>query len=297
LQQNLSLLITQISDNAYAIITIKSINPLLIKEEMRMICPKCSTELLLDYTFCPQCGSKLPSQEVQPDTTSTDAEKSAADEAFASGSSTQSDSIFVSSSPLSHTMPSPFVSNDSSAFAAPPDASQETFVSAGSTADTYAAAASPYAETSVIQNAAVSASSAVPAAASYSAPDADKSYSAPSQKTESSKTTVPPTAKTEPVIPKEYKALSTAGIFWYLFLISIPVVGWIILLSFALGGKNKSKKSLSRAVLIYWIIFILLFCSAFIVAFIFNSNLLVQLTDSNNWVDLGDYIYQMFINH
>ena len=259
-----------------------------------MICPKCSTELLLDYTFCPQCGSKLPSQEVQPDTTSTDEDISAADESFASGSSTQSDSIFVSSSPLSHTMPSPFVSSDSSVFAAP-DASQETFVSAGSTADTYIAA-SPYAETPFIQNAAVSAASAVPAAASYSAPGADKSNSAPSQQTATSKTPAPQIAKTEPVIPKEYKALSTAGIFWYLFLISIPVVGWIILLSFALGGKNKSKKSLSRAVLIYWIIFILLFCSAFIVAFIFNSNLLVQLTDSNNWVKLGDYLFQMFIN-
>ena len=266
-----------------------------------MICPKCSTELLLDYTFCPQCGSKLPSQEAPSDIESSvadgkETEVKAAEVKTADvndgelGSAdvtadvfTNPDDIFSSPSPLAQTMPSSYVSNDASVFVA---------ASAPATADTIVketVPVTPYvvstaAVSSAPASSSVTASGTVPASApgNVNPNDSKGSASAPEKK--------------EPVIPKEYKALSTAGIFWYMILVCIPVVGWIILLSFAFGGKNKSKKSLSRAILLFWIIFILLVCLAFIVAFIANRNLLVQLFDQNNWASMRDFISQTFIN-
>jgi len=234
-----------------------------------MICPKCSTELLLDYTFCPQCGAKLPASEVQTDTSFGGDVIEPASEYTEPAAPVQQDDIFATPSHLTQTMPSPYVSTDTTSFVAP-EASSDTFVTAD-VSNPYVAPAAP---------------------APSPAPEDVKSV-----KSESSQTTPPSSKPAAPVIPKEYKALTTAGIFWYLFLVSIPVVGWICILCFALGGKNKSKKSLSRAVLMYWIIGILLLCLGFITAFIFNRNLLLELFDSSNWVNLGDFIFQNFINH
>src|SRR5665647_132404 len=104
-----------------------------------MICPKCSTELLNDYTFCPQCGSKLPAEEVEASGTFTDEVSEDASVYAASAASVQPDDYFASSSPLSETMPSPYISSDSSAFVVPA-ATQETFVSTASEAVPVAAA-------------------------------------------------------------------------------------------------------------------------------------------------------------
>jgi hypothetical protein len=260
-----------------------------------MICPKCSTELLLDYTFCPQCGSKLPSQEALSDIDSsvadvTDTEVKAADvndgelrnvdvndDVF-----TNPDDIFLSPSPLAQTMPSSYVSQDASVFVA---------ASAPTTADTIVKETVPVTPYVV----STAAASSVPASSSPASSAATAS-AAGNVDPNDSKNSSSAEEKKEPVIPKEYKALSTAGIFWYMILVCIPVVGWIILLSFAFGGKNKSKKSLSRAILVYWIIFILLVCLAFIIAFIANRNLLVQIFDQNNWASMRDFISQTFIN-
>ena len=245
-----------------------------------MICPKCSTELLLDYTFCPQCGARLPASDMQSDDSFNGSENeenltyaspavSGFTEAPAAPAApavpvVPADDIFASPTPLTQTMPSPYVSTDPSVFVAQP-APQETTVTAN--------VANPY-------------------VAPAPAPVRDSKKPAG----ESAQTKAPIAEPAEPVIPKEYKALTTAGIFWYFFLVCIPVVGWICLLSFALGGKNKSKKSLSRAILIYWIIFILLVCLTFIVAFVFNRSFLIQLFDSQNWINLGDFLFQTFIN-
>lgn len=253
-----------------------------------MICPKCSTELLKDYTFCPQCGSKLPAEEVDADNAFADTGSEEASVYTAPVTPVHSDDYFVTSSPLAETMPSPYVSSDSSDYVVPA-ATQETFVAAASAA---ASAAAPAA--AVISSETTKSETIKPATVR---PGSTSSENVRPGSTIPAQDATPPAETIEPVIPKELKPLTTSHIFWYLFLICIPVVGWIILLLFALAGKNKSKRSLSRAVLIYWIIFLLLLCLAFVVAFIVDQNLLLQLFDSNNWMNLGDYLYQMFINH
>ena len=49
-------------------------------------------------------------------------------------------------------------------------------------------------------------------------------------------------------IPAEYKPISTWGYFGYEVLFAIPVIGFIIMLIFALGGtKNINLKNLARS--------------------------------------------------
>jgi len=49
-------------------------------------------------------------------------------------------------------------------------------------------------------------------------------------------------------IPQEYKPISAWGYFGYELLFSIPIVGFIILMVFALGGtSNVNLKNFSRS--------------------------------------------------
>lgn len=49
-------------------------------------------------------------------------------------------------------------------------------------------------------------------------------------------------------IPKEYKPISTWGYFGYEILFSIPIIGFIILIIFALGGSgNQNVKNFARS--------------------------------------------------
>ena len=55
-------------------------------------------------------------------------------------------------------------------------------------------------------------------------------------------------------IPEEYRPISMWGYFGYEILFSIPIVGFICLIVFALGAKNVNKKNFARSYFCYTII-------------------------------------------
>ncbi|MBP5678471.1 MAG: ABC transporter permease [Bacilli bacterium] len=64
-------------------------------------------------------------------------------------------------------------------------------------------------------------------------------------------------------IPAEYKPISAWGYFGYQILFSIPLVGFIMLLVFALGGtENINLKNYARS---YFCAFLIGFCITIIV--------------------------------
>ena len=56
------------------------------------------------------------------------------------------------------------------------------------------------------------------------------------------------------MIPEEYRPISMWGYFGYEILFSIPVVGFICLIVFAIGAKNVNKKNFARSYFCYTII-------------------------------------------
>ena len=68
-------------------------------------------------------------------------------------------------------------------------------------------------------------------------------------------------------IPEEYKPISMWGYFGYQLLFSIPCIGFIVLIVFALGGtKNINLKNFARSyfcvIILIIIILIIIFCLA-----------------------------------
>ena len=55
-------------------------------------------------------------------------------------------------------------------------------------------------------------------------------------------------------IPEEYRPISMWGYFGYEILFSIPIVGFICLIIFAIGAKNVNKKNFARSYFCYTII-------------------------------------------
>jgi hypothetical protein len=66
------------------------------------------------------------------------------------------------------------------------------------------------------------------------------------------------------IVPKEYKPFSTIGAMGFLLLAFLPVIGQIAMLVYAFGGKNKNRKSLARALLLWGLIILLLLAAAFV---------------------------------
>lgn len=63
----------------------------------------------------------------------------------------------------------------------------------------------------------------------------------------------------EPRVPAEYKPISMWGYFGYTLLFSIPVVGWIFIVIFALTAGNVNLRNFARSqfcVLIIWLVLI-----------------------------------------
>ena len=68
------------------------------------------------------------------------------------------------------------------------------------------------------------------------------------------------------LIPKEYQPISMGGYLGYQILFSIPVVGFICLIIFAIGAKNVNKKNFARSYFCYTIICLCIFAIVFAVA-------------------------------
>ena len=73
-------------------------------------------------------------------------------------------------------------------------------------------------------------------------------------------------------IPYEYKPISMWGYFGYEILFSIPVIGFIFLLVYSLGGtKNVNLKNFARSyfcflilAIIFFVIFFIIFGSSYV---------------------------------
>ena len=64
-------------------------------------------------------------------------------------------------------------------------------------------------------------------------------------------------------IPEKYRPISMWGYFGLEILFSIPVVGFIILVVFALGGtRNVNKKNFARSYFCFVIIFVMIMAVA-----------------------------------
>ena len=66
-------------------------------------------------------------------------------------------------------------------------------------------------------------------------------------------------------IPEEYRPISMWGYFGYEILFSIPIVGFICLIVFAIGAKNVNKKNFARSYFCYTIIVCLVAIVIFVI--------------------------------
>ena len=64
----------------------------------------------------------------------------------------------------------------------------------------------------------------------------------------------------EAIIPEDYQPISMWGYFGYEILFMIPVVGWVLCISFALMARNHNLRNFARSQFCYLIIYIIIFC-------------------------------------
>ncbi len=93
-------------------------------------------------------------------------------------------------------------------------------------------------------------------------------------------------------IPKEYKPFTTGGAFWYLFLLGIPIVGFISLIIFAFAGKNKNRKSVARAILIFSLICLVISVALTIFAYIVFGYLIEDIMDAESVQEIIEIVLQ-----
>ncbi len=67
-------------------------------------------------------------------------------------------------------------------------------------------------------------------------------------------------------LPEKYRPISMWGYFGYEILFSIPVIGFIFLIIFAIGSKNVNKKNFARSYFCYTIIVCLIALVVFAIA-------------------------------
>lgn len=68
-----------------------------------------------------------------------------------------------------------------------------------------------------------------------------------------------------PRIPSEYTPISMWGYFGYQILFSIPVIGWIFIIVFALTASNQNLKNFARSqfcVMILWLFLVVIMATS-----------------------------------
>lgn len=78
--------------------------------------------------------------------------------------------------------------------------------------------------------------------------------------TKKSRSVAATTAPREYVIPDDYEPISMWGYFGYQFLFAIPVVGWVLCISFAFMARNHNLRNFARSQFCYLIIYIVIIC-------------------------------------
>lgn len=62
-----------------------------------------------------------------------------------------------------------------------------------------------------------------------------------------------------PRIPEEYNPISMWGYFGYEILFAIPVIGWILIIIFALTASNHNLRNFARSQFCLLIVYIVIF--------------------------------------
>jgi len=232
-----------------------------------VICPKCTAETLDGFSFCPQCGYAMPEKQeessaepvsVTSTATLSFAQESAEEDPDIDDLEVKTVSMDDETSEISGAfVQEPFVTE-----------SVEPVTPLSSTMDPKLMAAP----------AMVPASPPVVSVAQPVSPAAP----APAVSAESS-------------VPKTHKPFTTGGVFWYLFVTAIPVVGFLVLVIVAAASKNLNRKSLSRAILLWHLVAVLFLCSLFTAMFFLNQRFLIEIFDFDNWFMTLDFVLRTFM--
>lgn len=82
-------------------------------------------------------------------------------------------------------------------------------------------------------------------------------------------------------IPSEYKPITPIGYIGYQLLFSLPIVGLIFLIIFAVGGTNNiNVKNFARS---YFVIYLIAIILIFILVFFFGINSSNTTNELNNY--------------
>lgn len=226
-------------------------------------CPSCGAALPLGIKHCTECGAKLDA----PDTAATAA---AATAAKAEEAVTEAEAVF--GAPFAQQPPSVLLSEVPAAEEAMPQEKPEPAYPSQSAAAVQAApapapAASPYAPPAAPAYAAPPAAPAAVAAPVYPSPAA---YPRPAAQ--------PAPAAEDPDKPgkkSKYAPMTSLGMALELFLMSIPVVGFILMILWSCGVCRKiARRNLARAYLILLIVgLVLAVVGALLCRFVFKDQI------------------------
>ncbi|MBR2749830.1 MAG: zinc-ribbon domain-containing protein [Clostridiales bacterium] len=236
-----------------------------------MICPKCESSLPDGVKFCPSCGASVVAEAVQGAVSDAVTEAQSAPEVIEEKAEAAVETLNQEVDDL------PSASFDPGAPIAIPKKKEEVVETVSETVSEAVPEVAPvaaFASQPVDQP-------IIPSPVQNPIPSPAPAFQQPAPSAQTSSAGVAPIPVPAPLTPNtfaqpaaapveekkgkkkdkvygepvtESKPLSTGGAFWLLFLFAIPVVGLISSIIFSVSGKKQSRKNLSRAVLIWKII-------------------------------------------